>query len=131
MRGERPSTPTGYHLLARWFGHVDYVSRAEYVDRAAILHRHQEQLLKQHPLLSPAQVAVLPEGGATPLALLGLVRAIESLAQHPQANPSQPLNIVVDCGTGMLRACIWFHMCALNAVDVCICMLVATSTKRK
>ena len=103
VRGEAPPTPTGYHLLARWFGNVGYVSRAEYTDRTAILDRHRQQLLSQHPLLSPAQVAILPEGGATPLALLGLVRAMDALAQHDAMRRTRPLRIVVDCGTGVCK----------------------------
>lgn len=36
VRGERPAVPTGYHLLSRMFGHVTYVTRAEYSNRAAM-----------------------------------------------------------------------------------------------
>lgn len=104
IRGEPPPTPTGYHLLARWFGHVQYIPRADYVDRAAILRRHRSTILNQHPALGDAQVAILPEGGATPRALLGLVRAVDALAQDAAVAATRSLRIVVDCGTGMQTA---------------------------
>ena len=40
VRGERPAVPTGYHLLARMYGEVTYVTRSEYADRDAMLQRH-------------------------------------------------------------------------------------------
>ena len=40
VRGERPAVPTGYHLLARMYGEVTYVTRSEYTDRDAMLQRH-------------------------------------------------------------------------------------------
>lgn len=44
VRGERLGVPTGYHLLARLFGHVTYITRSEYADRAATLHKHIAKL---------------------------------------------------------------------------------------
>lgn len=47
VRGEAPACPTGYHLIARMFGHVTYVSRADYVDRVALLERHAAAVEEQ------------------------------------------------------------------------------------
>lgn len=44
IRGEPPAVPTGFHLLARMYGHVTYVSRTEYADRDAMLRTHAQQL---------------------------------------------------------------------------------------
>ena len=44
VRGERPAVPTGFHLLARMFAQVTYISRSEYADRPAMLKKHAEQI---------------------------------------------------------------------------------------
>ena len=44
IRGERPAVPTGFHLLARMYGHVTYVTRSEYADRDMMLQKHAELL---------------------------------------------------------------------------------------
>lgn len=47
IRGERPAVPTGFHLLARMYGQVTYVSRTEYADRNAMLLKHAKLLSDQ------------------------------------------------------------------------------------
>lgn len=44
IRGEKPAVPTGFHLLARMYGHVTYISRTEYADRDAMLEKHAKLL---------------------------------------------------------------------------------------
>lgn len=47
IRGERPAVPAGFHLLARMYGQVKYITRSEYADRDAMLEKHAKLLLDQ------------------------------------------------------------------------------------
>lgn len=107
VRGERPDVPTGHHLYARMLAHrVEYITRAEYADRAAMFAGYLQQLQRElqagdrsstsgsgcsgtsaygisdSSSSSSSGVAVIPEGAACSAALLGLVRLVAWLAQH-------------------------------------------------
>ncbi|KAG2501838.1 hypothetical protein HYH03_000336 [Edaphochlamys debaryana] len=78
VRGEAPKIPSGYHLVTRMYGsEVLYVTRSEYAVREAMLATRVEALRRAQP---EAQVAVIPEGGGQPSALLGLIRLAHCLA---------------------------------------------------
>lgn len=64
VRGERPAIPTGYHLLARMFGHVTYITRSEYADRASLLEKYRHILSLEY-----TGSKVIPE--ATSLNMIG------------------------------------------------------------
>lgn len=49
IRGEKPAVPTGYHLLARMYGHVTHVTRSEYSNRTDMLDKHANIVSKQYP----------------------------------------------------------------------------------
>ena len=49
VRGERPAVPTGYHLLTLMYGHVTYVPRSQYSNRAATFLKAAEALQLQKP----------------------------------------------------------------------------------
>ena len=49
VRGERPAVPTGYHLLTLMYGHVTYIPRSQYSDRAATFLKATEALQLQKP----------------------------------------------------------------------------------
>ena len=49
VRGERPAVPTGYHLLTLMYGHVTYIPRSQYSDRAATFLKAMEALQLQEP----------------------------------------------------------------------------------
>lgn len=124
VRGERPAVPTGTHLYARLLAHrVEYVSRADYADREAMLAGYTRRLRQEQQqdaaaaAATPPQqqeqqaaggngsIAVIPEGAATPAALLGLIRLVAWLsgdAQSPLAG--RRCHIVVDSGTGATAA---------------------------
>lgn len=158
VRGERPAVPTGHHLYARLFAHhVEYVSRAQYADREAMiagylqrLQQEQQEQAQQAPTSiaaaavgawrgdvpaavaaaaeasaavleaeaaasrststgsSSGRIAVLPEGGASAGALLGLIRLGAWLAEHPQL-ADRRCNIVVDSGTGATATGAWLR----------------------
>ena len=66
IRGERPAVPIGFHLLARMYGHVKYVTRAEYANRDAMLQKHAKLLKEGAPAemkvsVTPLQRQVNPE----------------------------------------------------------------------
>ena len=44
IRGERPAVPTGFHLLARMYAQVTYISRSEYADRETMMQTHAERI---------------------------------------------------------------------------------------
>ncbi|KAK9915841.1 hypothetical protein WJX75_005000 [Coccomyxa subellipsoidea] len=98
VRGERPAVPTGYHLLARMFGQVTYVSRSEYANRQAMFDKH---IARATDVAGPdSKVRALHEGAAEPLALLGLIRLVHYLSE-PAALGRGPCDLVTDCGTGV------------------------------
>ncbi|KAL3144147.1 hypothetical protein ABBQ32_003936 [Trebouxia sp. C0010 RCD-2024] len=98
VRGERPATPTGFHLLARMFAQVTYIPRSEYADRSAMFKKYAQQITDSTP--TDMKLHVLPEGASEPAALLGCIRLVHWLAQ-PHVLGQQPLTLVVDCGTGV------------------------------
>ncbi|KAL3130518.1 hypothetical protein ABBQ38_008333 [Trebouxia sp. C0009 RCD-2024] len=49
VRGERPATPTGFHLLARMFAQVTYIPRSEYADRSAMFKKYAQQIKDSTP----------------------------------------------------------------------------------
>lgn len=49
VRGERPVVPTGYHLIARMFGAVTYISRSDYSNRQAMFAAYRERLKAEKP----------------------------------------------------------------------------------
>jgi D-cysteine desulfhydrase len=103
FRGERPTLPTGNHLLTRMLAHsIVYVTRGEFRDRVSMLDSYAASL---HEWEDAARVSVVAEGGSEPSALLGMVRLVAWLAESGAAgNANQPLNIVIDSGTGTSAA---------------------------
>ncbi|KAK9809211.1 hypothetical protein WJX72_011493 [[Myrmecia] bisecta] len=112
IRGERPAVPTGHYLLALMYGNVVHVTRSEYSNREAMFERHVAKLKEKLPAM--AKVAVIKEGAAEPLGMLGFIRLVNDLSTSSGGIPStrwvvkdgklhrrQPqLNIVIDSGTG-------------------------------
>lgn len=96
VRGEQLEIPSGFHLLTRMFGAVTYVTRKEYSDREKMFQTHVELLQQSIP--ADAKVAVVAEGAADAVSLLGLVRLARYLGVAPSADEIG--TIVVDSGTG-------------------------------
>ncbi|KAK9813945.1 hypothetical protein WJX73_005968 [Symbiochloris irregularis] len=99
LRGEAPAVPAGNLLISRMFGLCTHVTRAEYADRQSMLRRYLESL-------DEAKTAVIHEGAASPVALLGLIRLVNWLADEPstvdnQRHCNQPVTVVIDSGTGV------------------------------
>ncbi|GAQ82667.1 hypothetical protein KFL_001190100 [Klebsormidium nitens] len=96
LRGERPQILTGYTLVCHMYGHVTYVPRSEYADRDAMFAKHVDRLSKR----GPGKVGVIKEGAGDAFALLGLIRLVDHLRSLPEFRGADPLDIVVDSGTG-------------------------------
>lgn len=96
LRGEAPEVPTGYTLWSMMFGHVVWVPRSVYADRESMLQRHADTVRKPD-----RRVHVLPEGGADPLALPGLVRLVWGLVMTLPEPFRTPYRLVADSGTGV------------------------------
>lgn len=66
LRGERPAIPTGYNLVAGMYGYVYWISRSEYADRHAMLHKYAMQVAEGDPsrliTLSSSMPAASPNG---------------------------------------------------------------------
>uniref|UniRef100_A0A1D2A4Z0 Tryptophan synthase beta chain-like PALP domain-containing protein n=2 Tax=Auxenochlorella protothecoides TaxID=3075 RepID=A0A1D2A4Z0_AUXPR len=102
VRGEAPAAPTGHALYMRLLGgNVRYVPRREYAARGAMLAAYAAALCAPPDGPRPDQIAVLPEGGAMPGALLGSARLVRWLAGELGAAPR---DLVLDCGTGATAA---------------------------
>ncbi len=75
---------------------------------------------KAGPATGDRHILVLPEGAATPLALLGMIRAVEGLCVHAERDvlsPEHDVCFVVDSGTGALfwyRVLLWYRGCTTN-----------------
>lgn len=70
-------------------------------------------------LQSFSQIRKIPEGGAEPLALLGLVRLIEWLASSTTLPASEPCCLVVDSGTGATAVGALHRRDLFTAAPVC------------
>ena len=86
LRGERPSIPTGYNLVAGMYGYVTYIPRSEYADRQKMLQKYAIQvagdpscvillsnkfLTESSTLGNTKRVAILNEGAGDCHAILG------------------------------------------------------------
>ncbi|KAL2641418.1 hypothetical protein R1flu_009005 [Riccia fluitans] len=129
LRGEMPAILTGYNLLCGMYGHVSYIPRSEYADRAGMLRKHalklagnlgsvswldefeanqnlgslctESQDRKRPEESAPMKkVVVVKEGAGDAIALLGLIRLVHYLSQPTVFGEMDPLHIVVDTGTG-------------------------------
>ncbi|KAL3688405.1 hypothetical protein R1sor_014714 [Riccia sorocarpa] len=129
LRGERPAIPTGYNLLCGMYGHVTYIPRSEYANRAGMLTKHALKLagnlgsvswldeFEANPnpgsILTESEelersgeggwrknVIVVKEGAGDAIALLGVIRLVRYLSQPTRFGAEEPLHMVVDTGTG-------------------------------
>ncbi|EFJ10341.1 hypothetical protein SELMODRAFT_44641, partial [Selaginella moellendorffii] len=126
LRGEKLEVTTGYNLISEVYGNVVYVPRTEYADRQKMLSSHMERVAcpeepvlwlngnsitretitpsESSRLLEPGRGrrkwAVLGEGGASGLALLGFIRLVRWLSENEVFEREDKIKIVVDSGTG-------------------------------
>lgn len=123
LRGERPAIPTGYNLLCGMFGHVTYIPRSEYADRAGMLSKYASQIAGSRgsviwldeeeecdpnsPIAAESKadsrernVVVVKEGAGDAIALLGLIRLVQFLSNPAAFGRDDPVHLVVDTGTG-------------------------------
>ncbi|EFJ10337.1 hypothetical protein SELMODRAFT_44845, partial [Selaginella moellendorffii] len=126
LRGEKLEVTTGYNLISEVYGNVVYVPRTEYADRQKMLSSHMERVAcseepvlwlngnsitretitpsENSKLLEPGRGrrkwAVLGEGGASGLALLGFIRLVRWLSENEVFERHDKIKIVVDSGTG-------------------------------
>ncbi|XP_024539891.1 D-cysteine desulfhydrase 2, mitochondrial isoform X1 [Selaginella moellendorffii] len=126
LRGEKIEVTTGYNLISEVYGNVVYVPRTEYADRQKMLSSHMERVAcpeepvlwlngnsitretitpsESSKLLEPGRGrrkwAVLGEGGASGLALLGFIRLVRWLSENEVFERDDKIKIVVDSGTG-------------------------------
>ncbi len=105
VRGEAPAVPTGNLLFAQMLAHrTHFVPRREFADRVAALAAGAARATAE---AGPgAAVAALPEGAATPAALLGFVRLVRWLADPAGGGvpAAAPAALVIDSGTGASAA---------------------------
>jgi len=120
LRGEPPACTAVGHLRMTLdhAASVRFVPRGEYAARSAMLEAARAALAAAHP---GEAVTVLPEGGAGPAALLGLLRLVAALADSGGAGGGSgggpaagawdgaaaaraPLTLFVDSGTGTTAA---------------------------
>lgn len=117
LRGEQPEILTGYNLISEMYGNVVYVPRSIYANRDAMLAKHANHVAGHNGSImwfddkvsmasipngdhATGKVAVVKEGGGDAVALLGLIRLIDYLAQPSVFGRKQSLQVVVDSGTG-------------------------------
>ncbi|PHT59242.1 D-cysteine desulfhydrase 2, mitochondrial [Capsicum baccatum] len=127
LRGEQPATLTGYNLISTLYGNVSYVPRSLYARREEMLLKHArlvardsgfvfsladlEASLSSHGCSEHSshvdsltkrskKVAIINEGAADAVALLGVLRLVEYLSQDHLFGKDQQLKIIIDAGTG-------------------------------
>eukprot|EP00249_Psilotum_nudum_P002752 c15883_g1_i1 orf=324-1511(+) len=125
LRGEKLKVATGYNLIAGMYGVVSYIPRMVYADRENMLATYAERIAGSGSLMwlhkdfdaylkagynessshsfqcqtAMKRVAIVREGAADAVALLGLIRLVEHLAQSSIFGEDKLL-LVVDSGTG-------------------------------
>ncbi|TMW82596.1 hypothetical protein EJD97_005571 [Solanum chilense] len=127
LRGEQPSTLTGYNLISTLYGNVSYVPRSLYARREEMLLKHAhivagndglvfslsdlEASLFSHGCSEHSshvdsltkrskKIAIINEGAGDAAALLGVVRLVEYLSRDHLFGKDQQLKIIIDAGTG-------------------------------
>ncbi|XP_020098967.1 putative D-cysteine desulfhydrase 2, mitochondrial [Ananas comosus] len=124
LRGERPEVPTGYNLISEMFGSSTvYVARSAYIRRNEMLLEHAhgvagaggevmwiddivgEDLGEMNSERGIGEdgsrrVVIVNEGAASSVALLGVIRLVDYLAQANIFGKEQKIRIVLDAGTG-------------------------------
>ncbi|XP_019249356.1 PREDICTED: D-cysteine desulfhydrase 2, mitochondrial isoform X2 [Nicotiana attenuata] len=127
LRGEQPATLTGYNLISTLYGNVRYVPRSLYARREEMLLKHAGLVAGNDGLVfsladleaslssngcsehsshvnaltkSSKKVVVVNEGAGDAAALLGVLRLVEYLSRDHLFGKEQPLEIIIDAGTG-------------------------------
>nr|CAD1834896.1 unnamed protein product [Ananas comosus var. bracteatus] len=124
LRGERPEVPTGYNLISEMFGSSTvYVARSAYARRDEMLLEHAHRVAGAGGEVmwiddivgedlgemnsergigedGSRRVVIVNEGAASSVALLGVIRLVDYLAQANVFGKEQKIRIVLDAGTG-------------------------------
>ncbi|XP_027774569.1 D-cysteine desulfhydrase 2, mitochondrial isoform X2 [Solanum pennellii] len=127
LRGEQPSTLTGYNLISTLYGNVSYVPRSLYARREEMLLKHAHIVAGNDGLVfslsdleaslfshgcgehsshvdsltkRSKKIAIINEGAGDAAALLGVVRLVEYLSRDHLFGKDQQLKIIIDAGTG-------------------------------
>lgn len=127
LRGEQPSTLTGYNLISTLYGNVSYVPRSLYARREEMLLKHAHIVAGNDGLVfslsdleaslfshgcgehsshvdsltkRSKKIAIINEGAGDAAALLGVVRLVEYLSRDHLFGIDQQLKIIIDAGTG-------------------------------